>query len=103
MLDVQNARLEGEQTVSRWPIKGRALGALLLIGACAAQARVAIEVSAYRGLQGDSAQALYPCAVTEADVLRALVELHDSLLGSQQELSPEAGRILYENLWQLYG
>lgn len=42
-------------------------------------------------------------ASAQADILRELINFHERLANSQQDLPADAARILRENLWQLYG
>jgi hypothetical protein len=75
----------------------------------------AAQSAAYARLRGEdahmqqpishqaSAQVVSPAAERDADIVDAILRLHDRLLTEQEELPPDARRILYENLWQLYG
>ena len=40
--------------------------------------------------------------VSEADILRALARVHDTILNQAVELAPDARALLYDHLWDLY-
>ncbi len=45
---------------------------------------------------------LFSLQITERDVFTQLNRVYEDLLRNQMELDPEAKRVLYANLWDLY-
>lgn len=104
-LDRLDAAFEGDDTGSQVSRAGAtALGLLLLVAQYGANAQFTVERSAIQlpGLHQESAQTLSPISLSELDVLNALLELHERLVATQQELPSDAKDLLYGNLWRLY-
>ena len=41
--------------------------------------------------------------VSPHSLMSALIQFHDRIVASQEDLPPEAAKVLYSNLWELYG
>lgn len=98
--------LEAKATISQVSFMGAtALSLGILAAQCAEYARLRGEDTHMRPATSHqaSAQAVAPAVDRSADIMDAILRLHDRLLAEQEELPPDARRILYENLWQLYG
>lgn len=105
ILEDLDMHFEGDTTVSQVSLaKVAALSLMLLVAQHRAYAKATVEQEPVRlpGLHQGSAQASAPALVSHADLVNALLEFHDRLLATQEDLATEARRLLHDNLWRLY-
>jgi hypothetical protein len=103
--DRLDAESEGRQAASQASFtRATALGLFLLVAQHSAHAQLTAEPLLLQvpGLHQQAAQSAVLIDVREIDIIRALVEFHDRLLATQEELSVEARDVLHKNLWNLY-
>lgn len=104
-LEDLDLHFESETTVSQVSLPRVAvLSLMLLVAQHRAYAKAAVEQEPVHlpELHQGSAQASAPALVSHADLVNALLEFHDRLVGTQEDLATEARRLLHDNLWQLY-
>ena len=95
--DFDPVALLDSQSISAQPLGGRAallLGTLLAIQCANVASVAAAEVHPNSSIQITSA--------VQSGLFDELLEFHQKLSGSQQDLPDDAARLLRENLWQLY-
>jgi hypothetical protein len=104
-LDRLDAESESQQAASQASFThATALGLFLLVAQYSAHARLIAEPQVLQvpSLHEQAAQATVVIDLRELDIMRALVEFHDRLLATQEELSVKAREVLHRNLWNLY-
>lgn len=105
--DRLQAKREGESTFSLFGTGG-ALGALALLplnaagGGLSGTPDIPDQLRAFTGAGDTNTSAVVQQRVSQADVLRALTQVHDDLLSRSEALDPEEEAVLYDNLWELY-
>jgi hypothetical protein len=95
--DFDPIALLDSQSISAQPLGGRAA---LLLGTL-----LAIQLASVANVSGVAHQnsSIQVMSTAHAELFDDLLEFHQKLADSQQDLPEDAARLLRENLWRLYG